>query len=209
MRGSPKLATTVRRLIEDWAGQLFVSMPAEVVSFNRAGGWCDVKPLRVDEQGRAFTKISRCPVLFHRGGGAFARFDLASGDKVTLLCSDRSIEELVARGDVVSPDDPRRHSLNDALVIPGLLTMDDPISWAGGGFTFGREDGNLVVTITDQGRIRIENANTGTELLDLIDRGLAAIQTMMTATAIGPQPPDPATINEVSLVRAELAIIKG
>lgn len=101
-----------------------------VVRFNVADPSADVQPLLkrtyVREGGErevvTLPVISRAPVVYPRGGGWSQTWPLAPGDLVLLLVAERSLDRWSASADgaEVSPADPRRHDLSDAVVLAGI-----------------------------------------------------------------------------------------
>lgn len=103
---------------------------ARVVAFDATGPWADVQPLLkrtyVQADGTRLVvdlpQVQRAPVWYPRGGGWSMTWPLAAGDLVLLVCAERSLDRWLAsaEGAAVSPEDPRKHALTDAVVFAGL-----------------------------------------------------------------------------------------
>ena len=66
--------------------------------------------------------IYNVPVLFPRSRKAAVTFPLEKGDTVLLVFAERSLDEWIEKGgNKVSPEDPRRHDMSDAIAIPGCF----------------------------------------------------------------------------------------
>jgi hypothetical protein len=77
-----------------------------------------------DETGERIAErlpiITGVPVVFPGGGGYRVTFPIAKGDTVLLIFSEASLDKWLAHGGDVDPNDDRRHTLSDAIAIPGL-----------------------------------------------------------------------------------------
>lgn len=103
------------------------------------------------------------PVAFPQGGGFALHYPLAKGDPVTLVACERSLEEWLAAASpttIVEPSDPRRHDLQDAIVMPGVSVFAQPIPAAMArtdAITLGLRDGSATVSVADDGAITLDN----------------------------------------------------
>ena len=124
------LGDVIRSQITTMLANLYTAMPAKVLTVSTVGTQVviDAKPLinRVDPDGAAFElpTLPEVPVMFPSGGGAIVSFPVEVGDIVLLVFSMRSIDELLASDGQLpqTPFSKRKHSLSDAIAIPGLLT---------------------------------------------------------------------------------------
>lgn len=146
MSSAPTLAEAIRRALEARASEICTAIPARVESYDAATQRASVQPLIrrafEDETGARQAErlpiISDVPVVFP-GAGAYAiTFPVAKGDTVLLVFSQASIDKWLTSGKDVDPGDDRRHSLNDAIAIPGLRHTAQP--------TGGSAAGALVLT---------------------------------------------------------------
>lgn len=111
---------TRRTLLGCW-----VSLPARIESYDHQTQRASVKPLLRRQDGESRPVITGVPVMFPRSADASITFPIKPGDGVLLIFSDRSLDLWLARGGEVTPDDPRAHSYNDAIAIPGLYPFTE------------------------------------------------------------------------------------
>ncbi len=98
------------------------------------------------------------PVRWMKGGGWELRWELQPGDLVDLEVHDRSIGEVLLTGGPVDPENQRRFSFGDAVVIPGLASNKSPHAAGTGELRLGREDGSAVIRIGKTGTVTIDAA---------------------------------------------------
>jgi hypothetical protein len=142
---APSLAEVIRAFVREGAADLHVSIPAKVVRVELAKGLVDAQPLVKDLfEGQAVSVpvITNVPIVWPGAGGFRLTFPIAVGDTVLLVFSDRSLDLWLEKGGEVDPKDPRRHTLSDAIAIPGLRSFSAPWSGAAAdGVTLGKDGG--------------------------------------------------------------------
>ena len=125
MSSRVKLPLVMRDVFREMAGDLRVCLPGEVQEYDPDTMLASVQPLLRRRFYAAagpvlLPIINNVPVMHPRSGTALIRMPIARGDIVTLVFSDRSIEQWVqGNGEAKYPDDPRLHHLSDAYAIPG------------------------------------------------------------------------------------------
>jgi hypothetical protein len=106
-----------------------VAMPGTVVAYDAERQRVDVQPDLMDgeldeEEQRQAAKlavITDVPVQFQGSGPYRITFPIAVGDSVLLVFSSSSLSRWkAAGGGLVDPGNDQRHSLTDAIAIPGL-----------------------------------------------------------------------------------------
>jgi hypothetical protein len=125
-QGTPSLGEFVERRIDKRLARLRVSMPAEVLSFDKDGPSVSAQPLidqaDVDEAGARRTRrlpvLTDVPVVYFGGAGNRDTFPLERGDLVLLVFASSSIVRWKITGKGGDPGDDRHHHLSDALAIP-------------------------------------------------------------------------------------------
>jgi hypothetical protein len=129
----PTLADAIRRAVECAVADLHVAIPARVERVDLAKALVDVKPLvkdRYSEDGatkvQSVPVVTNVPLVFPGAGGMRITFPVTKGDTVLLVFSERSLDSWLVRGGEVDPLDDRRHSLSDAVAIPGLNDFAHP-----------------------------------------------------------------------------------
>lgn len=112
-------------ILENRIAEIFISLPAKIVSYDFATQKASVKPLINDKYSDGKTKvlpiINNVPVQFPSSQEAIVHYPINAGLEVTLLFSQRSLEEWLDNGGEVVPDDPRINNLTDAIAIVGRL----------------------------------------------------------------------------------------
>lgn len=126
----PRLETLIEDIVEDRLADVHTCLPAEVTAFDAARNTVSVQPLikvsLIDDDGdtqeETLPQIEDVPILYPRGaGGKFSMtWPLGSGDIVTLVFAERSLDRWVSGdGAEANPGDLRKHQLSDAIAIPG------------------------------------------------------------------------------------------
>ena len=127
----------IKNIIEGWTeGQLenvYTAMPGTVESFNPATNRASVKPCgnykATDGRDFPYPVIYNAPVYFPcgMGGKAGMTFPVKQGDGCLIVFSKEQLEDFLSGGKSDSID-PRQHSMNDAIVLPGLYSNAVPAS---------------------------------------------------------------------------------
>ncbi len=134
--GVTELETLLDNVVGSLKGQINVSLPGTVVSYDPLTQTATVKPsisMRVarPELGapahEPFQPIPGVPVWFPGNGLANITFDIPPGTSVSLIACDRSLTEWKATGlPENAPVSPRRFSVSDFVAYPGLLPTVRP-----------------------------------------------------------------------------------
>lgn len=129
----PTLTDVLKKAIDQTLCNVHTSMPGTIESYDSATGLASVKPsLKRKYTGEAesieYPVISGVPVIFPRVADACLRLPIAKGDKVLLIFAERSLDLWLEKGGIVSPEDPAKFGLKDAVAIPGLFPKVDPPS---------------------------------------------------------------------------------
>lgn len=61
---------------------------------------------------------TNCPVMFPRSGPFAITFPIELGSTVMLAFTSASLDRFLSIGGAVDPEDPRRHTINDAVAFP-------------------------------------------------------------------------------------------
>lgn len=117
--------------------------------------------------------LENVPVMFPRGGDFSMTFPLKEGDYVLLIFIERSIDLWVSVGGQVTPDDPRKFDLSDAIAIPGIMPFNG---------SFPENDNESFSLIIGQSRFKISSDgtfcfhNSTNELMEKITEIVTAIE---------------------------------
>lgn len=119
----------VKDIIKGWmndkAANIHTALPGIVVSYDHDKNRASVQPAGLfktnDGRSIAYPVIHHVPVVFPMGcgGSAGVTFPLEGGDGCLLVFSEGQLDDFLINSD---SDDQRRHSLNDAICIPGLYS---------------------------------------------------------------------------------------
>ena len=118
----------IQAIIMGWSKQQIdnahVALPGTITSYDPSSNRATVKPTgnfqAKDGRSLPYPLIYNAPIVFPSGSGGRAgiTFPIKSGDGCLIVFSDESISGYLAGR--ATPEDPRKHSMNDAIVIPGL-----------------------------------------------------------------------------------------
>lgn len=115
----------IRMAFVEFAGELRVCLPGRIEKYDPDTHLASVQPLiKRKFYGRktagSLPIINRVPVIHPRTANALIRLPVASGDIVTMVFCDRSLENwLQGNGAEAENEDSRQHHLNDAYAILG------------------------------------------------------------------------------------------
>lgn len=164
------------------------ALPGKIVSYDRATQLAKVRPAlkRKYKDGEVveLPVINGVPVAFPSGGDAFIHFDLVEGDDVLLVICERSIDIWKQKGEVVSPNDPRRFNLSDAFAIPGGKPKPAQFTPKGASGSIEVVNSSGYLELTKDGKFKLTD---GTEdIFDLFVQTLTAIENGTINTQFGP-----------------------
>lgn len=150
--------------------------------------------------------LESVPVMFPKN----MFFPIVPGDYVLLLFAERSIDLWLSVGGQVTPDDPRKFNLSDAIAIPGLVPFTGDFS-VNNGEDYSISFGGSSISIKPNGDIMIKTANkvaignTTTEVLDILSQTLDLLATSITASPGSPFIFSP----QWQALKVQLDLIKG
>jgi hypothetical protein len=209
--------TNVETILEDLArrarADVNVSLPGVVLSYNATAQTATIQPTirqgfleEDDEDGEEklwwgrIPAIPNVPVAHWRVGGFAIHAPLQPGDFVTLVVTDRSIDEFMATGSPdCTPQDTRRFDWTDAVALP-MPPAPTPIAdLDADNMHIGNDVAKL--RFTPAGKIAIEAG--GQELIALVRTLLGICQTAVTGMGV-PAFADPASV--LALTNLDLAL---
>lgn len=113
----------IKRAVRKAMRETRVAMPARIVSYDAGKRRAQIQILQPErtEDGQEIEQpiVTEVPVFMPIGGGASITTPIAGGDTGIVMFADQDIGGWVADDDTSGPDSGRRHSLNDAMFIPG------------------------------------------------------------------------------------------
>lgn len=124
----------VRKAFVEFSGELRVCLPGRIDKYDPDTHLASVQPLIKRkfygrESSELLPTVNRVPVIHPRTATALIRLPVASGDIVTMVFSDRSLETWIQGNGVESENfDTRQHHINDAYAILGGYPEKNPIT---------------------------------------------------------------------------------
>lgn len=123
----------IKTIIQEWTKKqislIHTAIPGTVVTYSPSTNRASVQPSGAfktnDGRSLAYPVIHNTPVIFPMGMGGTAgvTFPITAGDGCLIVFSESQTDDMLSGGD---SDDPRKHSLNDAICIPGLYSGAAP-----------------------------------------------------------------------------------
>jgi hypothetical protein len=203
------------------------AIPGEIVSYDSSTMKAVVKVSinrRVNGESQAIANIPDVPVVFPRSKAGGLTFDIASGDGVLIVFSERNLDKWKTVGSGEPPNDNRMFDLTSAVAIPGLFPLaglmvppaqkgtelrgkkffiGDPLSFTSPIITIGvpANPGTAPTLSTSVPPSQLNLLTLMTSLIDLVSnatygKGLAAVG--------GAGPLDPLTISALATLKADL-----
>jgi len=98
-----------------------------------------------NEVEESFPVIPNVPVAWPSAGGFRITFPIVKGDTCVLWFCERSLDEWLENGGVVTPIDPRVHDLTDAIAFFGINPKSKAATGASSeGITLGKDGGTQI-----------------------------------------------------------------
>ena len=156
---SNEVKTIIKGWMDSRVSNIHTAMPGQVVSYNPSTNRASVQPNGAykSEDGRniRYPIIHNVPIQFPMGQGGTAgiTFPISAGDGCLLVFSETQNDDFLGGNKGDSPD-VRRHSLNDAIAIPGVYAGAAPsnVAYPGdvcvfkGGTMLRISDGSVEIT---------------------------------------------------------------
>lgn len=149
------------------------SLPGIIVSFDPILNKASVQPAlnkKFDTGEMTMPILENVPIIFPSSGNFSMTFPINVGDYVLLVFSERSIDLWKSVGGQVTPNDPRKFSLSDAIAIPGLMPLTENSTNDNQDFVIKFADSEI--RISQNGDIQIKTASkvaVGNQLVELLD----------------------------------------
>jgi hypothetical protein len=182
------MSDIIRALIDKVLLDVNVCLPAKITAYNPSTQYADVQiQLYQNVNGAlvAYPPIPNVPVKHPRarGGATHIHMPLQVGDDVTLVFSQRSLDNWKTEGGMTDPQDPRKHHLTDAYALIGGSSMadafevDDPTA-------IEVTNGGSKLQVFSDGTFAIKNGTT--ELCSQVQALAEKLSTDTTDTFFGP-----------------------
>lgn len=131
MQTANEQKTIVKSWINDKVSQVHTAMPGQIVSYSPGSNRASIQPTGSyktnDGRNISYPIIHNVPLQFPMGcgGKSGVTFPISAGDGCMIIFAESQTDDYVAKGKGDSSD-LRRHSLNDAMAIPGLYSGSAP-----------------------------------------------------------------------------------
>lgn len=143
----------VSQMIEQSLDDIHTALPARVERFDPATLRGEVVPLvkrrvTTDGEPEPLPPILDVPFWMPKSGPFILRLPVRRGDTVLVVFSERALDYLLIDGQPQEPRFRRRHQLDDAIALPGLLNQAEvqpPAEHAEDVALFDRNNGNKIV----------------------------------------------------------------
>lgn len=201
----------IRGAIDARLNTLHTALPGIVVSYDPDSNKATIQPALNKNYVTGMQPmpiLENVPVMFPN----FIRFPVNEGDYVLLVFAERSLDLWLSVGGQVTPTDPRKFDLSDAIAIPGLVpftetfsdnnNQDFVINYAGSNIRI-ESNGNIIIETGN--RVGIGNATT--EVLNILSQLMGLLQGPAVMGAAFGGPLNPAFTAQVALIKAQLDLI--
>ncbi|NMB44743.1 MAG: hypothetical protein GX995_11535, partial [Clostridiales bacterium] len=108
------------KLSENMASGINKCMLGKIENFNPTTMKADVIPLVKTQDGNK-PMLIEVPVSFMRAGPFVIRPPYKVGDIVLVAFADEDIDNVLLSGNISNPNSTRKHSLDDAIIVGGIM----------------------------------------------------------------------------------------
>jgi len=212
----------IRQAISSELCGIHTCLPATIVTYDYTVQKATVQPLlnRRYKDGtpqgdiQPLPEITNVPVIFPRTGNFSMHYPLNAGDNVMIMFSERSIDQWLTTGGQVTPNDPRKFDLSDAIAIPGLYPFSEA-SPAEDNTSFTIQIGSTKLKLDPSGTFCFHGVSE--ELMNIIDELFSLISAITTTVIVPPtggipSPGVPFAIDNsvaISALRTRFDTLKG
>lgn len=151
----------IDNMIEERISDLHTCMLGRIENFDPVKMKATVKPLLKrkfkGKQAEDLPLITEVPVSLLKAGPFYIRPPYQKGDIVLLVFSERALDNVIANGVGQDPESNRKHSLDDAIIISGIMPFNQSLpSEHGDDLLIGKTDGSVKVVIKNNNDITVE-----------------------------------------------------
>lgn len=159
-----RLTDLIGHMIDGALEDVHTALPARVEKFDPVTLRGEVVPLvkRRFERGgepEALPPILDVPFVMPKAGPFIMRWPVRRGDTVLVVFAERALDYIMTDGNPQDPRLRRRHALDDAIAVPGLMHRgEEPLPGEHGGDVLLLERGNGVkIVLQADGTVLVEN----------------------------------------------------
>lgn len=178
-----RIGDLVKAIIDNKLDDVHTAIPARVEEIDPKRMRASVTLLRKrrvspDSDPEPIPPILEVPVMTPKGGDFLVRPPVRKGDTVLVVFSERALDHLLVDGKPQDPRYKRRHALDDAIAIPGLLNQAEaqfPAEHAEDMLVYHRQTGSKLVMkqsgdlLLEVGQHRLELRADGPAILHTSD----------------------------------------
>lgn len=203
----------IRQAINSRLNDLHTALPGIVMSYDPESNKATIQPALNKNYVtgvQTMPVLENVPVMFPN----FVRFPVNQGDYVLLVFAERSLDLWLSVGGQVTPTDPRKFDLSDAIAIPGLVpftetypdnnNQDFVIDYAGSNIRI-NSNGDIIIDTSN----KVAIGNSTTEVLDILSQLMTLLQGAVVMGSAFNGPLNPAFTSQVGVIQAQLDAIKG
>ncbi len=132
-------------------------MLGRIETFDASKMKANVVPLVKNKDGNK-PMLIEVPVSFIKAGPFLIRPPYKKGDIVLVVFADEDIDNVLLSGNVSEPNSTRKHSLDDAIVVGGVMPFTNTLPGEHGeDLVIGKDDFTAKIVIKEDGEILIES----------------------------------------------------
>lgn len=163
-----KLHELVSRLIGQAISDIHTALPAKVEKFDPVTLRGEVVPLAKwkttkDSDPEPMPLVLDVPFWMPKAGPFILRMPVKKGDVVLVVFAERALDFLLVDGDPQDPQFTRRHALDDAMALPGMMHQGEsslPGEHGEDVLLLHRETG-VKIFMAKNGTVKVENPQAG------------------------------------------------
>lgn len=152
-------------LVGNMLGDINSCMLGKIESFDHKAMKAEVTPLGrfkgKDGEVEERPLLIEVPVSFTKAGPFIIRPPYKPGDIVLIVFADEDIDNIMLTGDISNPNSTRKHSLDDAIVVGGIMPFNKELpDLHEKDLIIATEDFETKIVLTEQGEIIIQGDKT-------------------------------------------------
>lgn len=129
----------------------------KIETFDSTTMKANVIPLVKSEDGNK-PMLIEVPVSFMRAGPFLIRPPYKQGDIVLVVFADEDIDNVLISGTISEPNSTRKHSLDDAIIVGGVMPFTNTLPGEhGNDLVIAKDDFETKLVIEESGKILIES----------------------------------------------------
>jgi hypothetical protein len=132
-------------------------MLGKIEAFDSSKMKANVIPLVKNKDGDK-PMLIEVPISFIKAGPFLIRPPYKKGDIVLVVFADEDIDNVLLSGNISEPNSTRKHSLDDAIVVGGIMPFTNTLPGEHGeDLVIGKDDFTTKIVIKEDGEILIES----------------------------------------------------